>query len=479
MQSGGQQRRGAQLGNLRVRRGRRTERVVEVERPKISRPRRPGVVVLLLGFAAVILLGTLILLLPAASADGRSAGVIRALFTATSAVCVTGLVVVDTRDSWSTLGHVVILALIQVGGFGFMTSSTLLLMFLGRRMTIAQRVMTQNTTFRLGAESLGDLVKRIAILTVLLEASGAVLLTAFFAMHDGLSRETAWRGLFTAISAFNNAGFDIEGGGRSLTQFVGNPGVLLTVSVLTVFGGLGYAVIWDVKEQRRWRRLTLNSKIVLTTYALLMVAGGVLIFASQAFDGGTLSEYGLGYAALASFAESTYARTSGFTAINLGAVEPEILMFMAGLMFVGGASASTAGGIKVTTFSALWFAILASVRGADRVTAFGREIPWRHINRALAVALLSVAIVFACGFALHFTIDAPTDHILFEAVSAFATTGLSAGVTGSFNAAGHLILIVTMFVGRLGPLTIALALAGRLGGHRERLRYPEADLSIG
>ncbi|MEX1021649.1 MAG: potassium transporter TrkG [Dehalococcoidia bacterium] len=479
VQSGGQRRRGAQLGNLRVRRGRRTQQVVQVERSAVSRPQRPGVLYLILGFLTVILAGTVLLMLPIATEDRESAGFMRALFTSTSAVCVTGLVVTDTRAYWSTFGEVTILALIQLGGLGFMTSSTLLLLFFGRRLSVAQRVISGETTFRLGQESLGDLVRRIVGLTLVTEAAGAVLLIAFFTVHDrSFSLEPAWRGLFTAVSAFNNAGFDIEGGGRSLTQYGGNPGVLLTVAALTIVGGLGYAVVWDVKQSRRWSRFTLNSKIVLLTYGMLMVAGMVVIFASEAFRGGSLASLPLPQAALSAFAESTYARTSGFTAFDLGRVQPEILMFMAALMFIGGASASTAGGIKVTTFSALYFAIIASVRGDEHVHVFGREIPWRQINRALAVALLSVAIVFASGFALHLVSDAPTDHILFEAVSAFATTGLSAGITGTLDAAGQAILVVTMFVGRLGPLTIALALAARFRG-AERIRYPEADLSIG
>lgn len=479
MQSGGERRRGAQLGNLRVRRGRRTQHVVTVERPRVARPQRPGVMYLILGFVVLILVGTILLMLPMASEDRASAGFFRALFTATSAVCVTGLVVTDTRDYWSTFGEVTILVLIQLGGLGFMASSTLLFIFLGRRLSVAQRVITGETTFRLGLESLPQLLKRILVMTLTVEAAGALALITLFSIQDRRTDlDTLWRGLFTAVSGFNNAGFDLEGGGRSLTAYAGNPAVLLVVAALTVLGGLGYAVVWDVKEHRRWRHLTLNSKLVLVTYGMLLVVGAVVVFASEAFAGGELAGLSLPQAGVTALAESAYTRTSGFTAVNLGGARPELLMFIAALMFIGGAPASTAGGIKVTTFSSLFFAIVASIKGEEHVHVFGREIPWRQINRALAVALLSVAIVFASGVLLHLTTDAPTDYVLFEAVSAFGTVGLSTGITGTLNEFGQAILVVTMFVGRLGPLTVALALAGRFRG-AERVRYPESDLSIG
>lgn len=477
MQSGGRQQQGSVIGNLRVRRGRRTSQVVEVERPALRKPRRPGVLFLIFGFLALIAVGTLLLWLPFASKAPGSAPLLTALFTATSAVCVTGLVVIDTRDNWSVFGQIVIIALIQLGGLGFMTSSTLLLLVLGRRLSVAQRVVTGELTGRLGAETPVDLIRRIIVMTLIAEAAGAVTLSLLFSWHHGLSPDIVWRGLFTSISAFNNAGFDLEGGGRSLTGYSGNPLVLLTVAALTVLGGLGYAVIWDVRHTRGWRRLGLNSKIVLSTYGLLVGLGTMVIFVHETARG-SLASFPLPQAFVSAFAESTYARTSGFTAFNLGSVEPEVLLFMAGLMFIGGASASTAGGIKVGTFSALFFAIVASLRGEEHVHAFDREIPWRQVNRALAVALLSVAFVFATAFLLLLATDLPAEHVIFEAVSAFATTGLSAGITGALNAGAQLIVIVAMFVGRLGPLTIALALAARFRTS-ERLRYPEADINIG
>ncbi len=479
MQSGGQQRRGAQIGNLRVRRGRRQRQVVEVERPPIRRPRRPSVLFLLGGFVALIAVGTLLLWLPISSRHEGSVPLLTAFFTATSAVCVTGLVVVDTRDSWTPFGQGVILLLIQLGGLGFMASATLLLLVLGRRVSLSQRVVTTSLTGTLGAASVADLLRRIVLMTLVLEAAGAVILVALFAFAEGsLDARVAWRGLFTAVSAFNNAGFDVEGGGRSLSHFGSNPLVLLTVAGLTISGGLGYAVLWDIRRAPRWKALSLNSKIVLSTYAILTTVGTLVIFVREAFGHGALSHLALPNAFVSSFAESSYSRTSGFTAFNLGHAEPDVLLVIAGLMFIGGASGSTAGGIKVNTFTSLFATIIASVRGEEHVHLFQREIPWTQVNRALTVALLSVAFVFTTAIALHATNDHDPLHSIFEAVSAFGTVGLSAGITGTLNAAGQLILIVGMFVGRVGPLTIALALSTRFSA-RERIRYPEAEINIG
>ena len=480
MHSGGPQRRGAQIGNVRIRRGRRQQQVVDVERPRVRRPRRPSIAYLLLGFVALIALGTVLLLLPVSSREAGSVDFLTALFTATSAVCVTGLVVVDTFEAWTPFGQVVILVLLQLGGLGFMASATLLLLLLGRRVSLANRVVTASLTGPLGANSVGDLLRRIVLMTLAFEAVGAVILVVLFSIDAGtVDVRTTWRGVFTAISAFNNAGFDIEGGGQSLTGFADNPLVLLTVAALTTGGSLGYAVIWDLRRSPRWRDLSLNSKIVLSTFAALILIGTVAIFGREAFRGGSLEPLSLTNAFVSSLAESIYARTSGFSALNLGGAEPDVLLVIAGLMFIGGASGSTAGGIKVNTFTTLFATIIASIRGQERVHLFQREIPWPQVNRALTVALLSVALVFTFVILLlatnqqHDAID-----VIFEGFSAFGTTGLSTGITGTLNEAGQLILIVAMFVGRVGPLTIALALATRFAIH-ERIRYPESEIQIG
>jgi len=480
VQSSGEQRRGAQIGNVRVRRGRRQRQVVEVERPPIRKPRRPGLSLLFIGLVGLIAVGTALLMIPAASRDEGSAGFLAALFTATSAACVTGLVVRDTWETWSTFGQVVILVLIQLGGLGFMASATLLLLVLGRRVSITQRVVTASMTGTLGAKSIGHLLRRIVVMTLTFEAVGAAVLIAAFAVHaGGLDAPVVWRGVFTAISAFNNAGFDLEGGRSSLEAYAASPAILLTVAILATAGSVGYATVWDVQHTRRWSRLALNTKIVLVTFAALIAVGMATIFFREAFGDGVLAPLSIPQALVAAFAESVYARTSGFSALDLGGASPEVLLIFCGLMFIGGASGSTAGGIKVNTFTTLFVTLVAAARGQDRVHLFQREIPWTQVNRALTVALVAVAIVFAIVVGLTATNpDLDPIHVIFEAFSAFGTTGLSAGVTGSLNAAGQVIVIVSMFVGRVGPLALALVLAARFAGP-ERVRYPEADINIG
>ncbi len=480
MHSGGIQRRGEQLGNVRIRRGRRRRQIIQIRRLEISRPRRSGVTALIVGFLLLIVAGTALLMLPFASQAPGSAGFLRSLFTATSAVCVTGLAVVDTRDYWTPFGQVVILALVQLGGLGFMTSATLLLLVFGRRISVSQRELAGQSTGSLTRDSVRVVVRRILLATLMFEGVGFVLLATLFTIDTGrLGGDELWRALFTSISAFNNAGFDIEGGGRSLSHFAEQPLVLWTIAVIATAGATGYAVWWDLKAARGWAQLHLNTKMVIATSAVLFVigtaVGAVALLVGESANPASLAWW---QSFLVAGAESVYARTSGFTAFSLGAYDPGALLVLMALMFIGGASGSTAGGIKLTTFSALGFAIIASVRGDDHVHAFGREIPWRQINRALAVALLSVAIVFISTFFLLLVQEGDFIDLLFEVVSAFATCGLSTGLTSALNPAGQIIIIVTMFVGRLGPLTVALALAERFR-RPSRLRYPEAELNIG
>lgn len=479
MQSSGDTRRGAQPGNLRVRRSRRTSQEITIRRVEIRRPRRPGVLLLIAGFLFLILAGTALLMLPIASESRQGASFMQALFTATSAVCVTGLAVMDTRESWSLFGEIVILALIQLGGLGFMTSATLLLLLLRRRVSMSQQITTGDAAGQFGAVSVPALVRRIILATLGIEAVGVVFMVAAFAIADGqLGTNQWWRGMFTAVSAFNNAGFDIEGGGTSLIRHAGNPMILGGAAVLTFLGGVGYAVWWDVWRTRGWQRLQLNTKIVLATSAALIAAGAAVIMGNEALTPGMLEQEPLAKAFLISVAESVYARTSGFTAMDLSLVHDETALAIIALMFIGGASGSTAGGIKVNTFTVLWVTIVASVRGEEHVHAYGREVSWRQVNRALSVALLSLAVVAGGSFLLAVTTNTSLVRVMFEVVSAFATCGLSMNLTSELNDMSRGIVIALMFIGRLGPLTFAFALAERFQ-RRERLRYAEAEISIG
>ncbi|HSH22064.1 MAG TPA: potassium transporter TrkG [Candidatus Caenarcaniphilales bacterium] len=439
----------------------------EYRAPRPPRQRRPlpPALVLIYGFAAMIALGTLLLVLPISSAAGTWTPLLDALFTSTSAVCVTGLVVVNTGTYWSDFGHVVILLLIQAGGFGFMTSSTLLLLLVVRRRTrLRDRVLVQET---IGRGELGDvtgLVKRVALFTLLLEAVGAVILAAGFYGEGQLGpSEAGWYGLFHSVSAFNNAGFDLMGalGHDSLRGQVGNFAVLGVIGVLIVFGGLGYAIVEDVLRNRRWQRLALETKVVVLTTVALILTGALTIALVEWDNPRTLGVLRPEQRAFNALFESVTLRTAGYSALDTAALlQPSLFVVMA-LMFIGGASGSTAGGIKVNTFSVLLIAILSTALGRPSAEAFGRRIQHVVVYRALTVALLSIALLFLLGFWLEVFSEAAFTDVLFETVSALATVGASRGITGSLPDPAHLLLIAAMFVGRLGPLTLVLALTAR------------------
>lgn len=436
---------------------------------RVRKPRSPSVV-LILGFASLIVIGTAILVLPISSAAGTWTTPMDALFTATSAVCVTGLVVVDTGTYWSPFGHVVILMLIQIGGFGFMTGSTLLLFVLiGRRTGLRDRILVQAST---GVPQLGDvttLVRRIAVFTIAAELTGAAVLAAVFAGEGLASGQAAWWGAFHAVSAFNNAGFDLTGGFRSITAYATNPLLLAAIGLLIVLGGLGFAIVGDAVTKRRWGRFALETKIVLLTTLVLLVLGAVTTAMFEWSNPATLGSLPENHRAMNALFQSITYRTAGFAAIDPGGLTEAGLFVGMALMFIGAASGSTAGGIKVNTFSVLLASIISTARGRRSTEAFGRRIPDVIVFRALSVALLAVAIVF--GVALLLEILAPDQtfvDVLFEAVSAFGTVGLTTGITPAMPDAARLVLIGGMFVGRLGPLTLVLALAARSRGSAVR-----------
>jgi len=455
---------GRRPGDARIRVARVRPDEYVVTRPvKIRRPPPPALL-LTLTFLGLIAAGTVLLSLPIARHDGVATDVLTALFTATSAACVTGLVVVDTADTWSGFGQVVILVLIQAGGFGIMTGSTLLLQLLLRRGNRLQdRLLVQETA---GVPKLGDVtrvVRRVAVFTISVEAVAAVVLTFAFwgrgSVGDPIA--AAWWGIFHAVSAFNNAGFDLVGGFQSLTPFRDDPLILGVIGTTLVLGGLGFAIVADAVSVRNWRRFALETRIVLITTAVLLL-GGAAVFAMLEWDNPTiLGALPAEQRILNALFESATLRTAGFSALPTGdLLEPTLFVVMA-LMFIGGASGSTAGGIKVNTFSLLLISIVSTARGQAEASAMGRRVGQDLVSRALAVALLSVAAVFLTGFLLTLTTDASFVDVLFEAVSALGTVGASTGITPSLGTVAQLILIVAMFAGRLGPLTLVLAFAAR------------------
>jgi trk system potassium uptake protein len=414
--------------------------------------------VLAVGFILIILLGALLLALPFSSAAGGWTRPVDALFTATGAAC-GALVVLDTGTYWSPIGQVVVLVLVQVGGLGYMTGATALLLLIGRRVSLRERVIVGTA---LGGDigTVLRLARRIIVFSLIAQSLGAALLAIRF-LGDLPAPTAAWWGIFHSVSAFNNAGLDLTGGFRSLTAYRYDAWVLGVIGALIAVGGLGYSVVTDTWTRRSWLRLKLESKLVLVTSGLLFGSGTLALLALESRNPATLGPMSPAAMLLNAAFLSVSARSGGFSSIDLSQSTDAGLAVLSALMFIGGASASTAGGIKVTTFGLLFFAILSALRGSDRVEAFQREIPLSLVLRALAVALVSVALVYLATLALTITDGGRFLSVLFEVASAFGSAGLSTGMTPALQDPGKLLLIVTMYIGRLGPLTLALALASR------------------
>jgi potassium uptake TrkH family protein len=438
--------------------------------------RHPAQVVVV-GFGSAVALGTVLLTLPIARAGPGGATLLDALFTATSAVCVTGLVVVDTPTYWSGFGEGVILGLIQVGGFGIMTMASLLGLLISRRMGLRTRLAAAAETKSLGLSDVRSVLVGVAKISIIFELSTAVLLTARFALgYDEPFHRASYLGVFHAVSAFNNAGFALYT--DSLMGFVGDPWICLPIALAVIAGGLGFPVILELRRQlRRPGQWSLHTKITLSTTAVLLFGGAGFILASEWGNPGTLDPLSLPGKLLAGFFSAVMPRTAGFNSLDVSQMNEATWLGTDVLMFIGGGSASTAGGIKVTTFALLFFVIYAEVRGEARVNIFDRRVGERAQRQALAVALLSIAAVVAPTLILLELTAFRLDEVLFEVVSAFGTVGLSTGITAQLPGVGQTVLIVLMFVGRLGPITLASALALRERGRLYEL--PEGRPIIG
>ena len=450
-------------------------RVVRLGEGIAHRPRTIGVTGVVLGFAVAIAIGTALLSLPSARVSGNDWSLLKSLFTATSAVCVTGLVVVDTGSYWTTFGQGVILGLIQLGGLGIMTSSVLILIVLRRPISFRDRFELQEMS-RLGPiHSVSGLVWTTILVTVFLELAGG----AAFWLHlrdVDTDLNPIWLAAFHSISAFNNAGFDLMKEFSSLAEFAHEPGLLMTVAALVILGALGVLVLIDVVTKHSWKAFSLNSKIVLAMSGVLLFLGFCGILAVEFSNPRTLEPLSVVDKISSAFFHSAM-RTGGFSTVAVGGVKDQTLLLNMGLMFVGGATASTAGGIKVTTLAVLALATMAASRGHEHAAGYGHLLSHRLVYRALAVAFFAMALVFVATMALTITEGFAFQQLLFEVVSAFGTVGLSTGITRDLTSSGQVVIIAVMFVGRLGPLTLAYALARK--ATEPSYRLPEEDIPIG
>ena len=433
--------------------------------------------IIMLSFLVVILLGSLLLTLPVSSADGVAVPYLDALFTATTATCVTGLVTVPTFSTWSLFGQVVILVLIQVGGLGVITVLSAFMLLLQRRMGIGDRLLLQDA-FNLNTLSgIVRFVKRVLLGTFLVEGMGAVLYMTVFVPQFGA--RGIWISVFTAISAFCNAGIDIIGP-SSLCDYATNPMVNLVTCALIILSGIGYIVWWDVLRVGRkgFRGLTLHSKIAISTTLVLIFGGGLLLFLLEYGNPLTIGELSLFDKLQVSFFQSVTTRTAGFATVPQENLTNASSLLCLLLMFIGGSPVGTAGGIKTVTVAVLAVSALATIQNKNEVTLFDRTISRQAINKAVAVTAMSFAILFASTLLLSAVTDADALDILFETVSATATVGLTRDLTPHLNSAGKAIIIATMYLGRVGPISLALALNSSKK-QRNLIKNPTEDISVG
>ena len=431
-------------------------------------------------FAAIILCGAVLLSLPAASRDGISCGFRNALFTATSATCVTGLVMYDTFTQWSGFGQVVIITLIQIGGLGFMSAATLVVFLLRRKIGLKQRLVMAQALSVNDMEGIVRLQKVVLAGSLSIEAMGALILTLRFWPEYGFLQALKW-GAFHGISAFCNAGFDIFGcitPGASLMEFQSDPVVLLTLGALVVVGGLGFLVWQEVAEKRSFRKFSVYTKLVLVTSAALLLLGWGLICLLEWNNPGTLGPMTTEDKLLNGLFQSITLRTAGFTSLDQGALTDGGKAFSMVLMLIGGSSGSTAGGLKTVTFIVLMLFIGTRSRGRNTVTVFHRTIPNGQVLDAMTIALIMIVLAVFGGIFISATSPIGFVDAMYEAVSALATVGLTAGFTTSLSLPGQILIIIYMYFGRVGVLTISL---GFLMGDKaeERFRYAETNLLIG
>lgn len=448
--------------------------------------------IIVFGFLTIILTGSLLLTMPFSSADGTATAFIDSLFTATSAVCITGLTTVSTFSHWSAVGKVIIILLIQVGGLGFMTMVTMVFMTLRIRFTYRERNILQESLNLNSKKDLLHFTRYILLFTFSAEAIGAVLLFFSFIGKYSLKQSICY-GIFHSVSAFCNAGFDILGD-NSLANYSKNFYVSFVVAALIVSGGLGFTVWSELfttfKKIRKdkfslsysFKRLSLHTKLALTTTALLIFSGGVFFFLAEYSNPLTIGGHNVFEKWVAAFFQSVTLRTAGFFSINQGDMCYSSKLVSVLLMAIGGSPAGTAGGIKTVTVSIIVLSVLSVIKGKDSVTAFGRSIEMHTLQKALSVAMLIFAFIVVGTLVLTFTEDTSRwdfMDFLFEVVSAIGTVGLTTGLTPHLTNIGKLVIITGMFLGRLGPITVAIAISTKKRNTENLLHYPPEDIMVG
>lgn len=440
-------------------------------RVKLSPPQT-----LAIGFLITIMLGTFLLMLPVSTHPGHRLPFIDALFEATSAICVTGLVVVDTGTTFTVFGQVVLMVLISIGGLGFMTFGILIALLLGKKIGLSERLLIQSATNQFSLSGLVKLVKIILAATFVIEGTGAILLAFAWSNEMGWPK-ALYYGLFHSISAFNNAGFGLEF--DNLSKWAQNPAINLIIASLFILGGIGFTVIMDVTNKKfNVRKWSLHTKLALISTLVFNIVATILIFGIESGNPDTLGPMSMADKIIASFFHATTPRTAGFNTLDLTQMDTDSILLTMALMFIGGSTGGTAGGIKITTFLLLVLVVWAFITQKDGINVFKRRISNELVFRALSISMIGVIVIFCAVFLLEFSEkDVALLSLAFEAVSAFGTAGLSLGATPELSSFGKIIIMVLMFVGRLGPLTFAFALTKKQS--QANFKYPEEKILIG
>ncbi|MEG1613365.1 MAG: potassium transporter TrkG [Clostridia bacterium] len=442
--------------------------------------------VILLGFLGIITVGMLLLMLPISSKSGKCIGFVNSLFMATSAVCVTGLAVVDPATQLTIFGQVVLLLLIQVGGLGFMTTTTLMFLLIGKKISLRERLAIQENLSQDNLKGVVKLTKRVLIFTFVVEGIGALILLFKFVPMMGFGRGL-YVSVFTAISAFCNAGLDILGmdfgAYSSLAGIYSSPIPMLTIAGLIIVGGLGFMVFADIYGRKKNRRLALHTKVAIGMTAALLAIGTIFFFAAEYYNPLTLGKMSFGDKLVNAFFQSTTARTAGFSSVNQGDLTEGSKLITIMLMFVGASPASTGGGIKTTTLFVMIMVLIATLRDADEVVVGKQTITRKTTRKVVTIIMVASALVLLQTTLLWLVEGGDDDSALlsyiFESVSAFATVGLSTGITPTLHIVSKISLCATMFIGRVGVLTLGMAIMQKARKDNVKIKYPDAKILIG
>jgi len=436
--------------------------------------------IITLSFISIILVGTILLVLPISVRDGESVNLLTAFFTATSATCVTGLSLVDTYEHWSLFGQAIILVLIQIGGLGFMSFISIFYFLMNRRVRLRERLVIMESMNLSSVEGVVGLVRHVLIGTLLFEVGGAVILSCCFIPEFGTAGGI-WRGIFHSVSAFCNAGFDIMGKHSmfsSLETYIDNPVILITLALLIIIGSTGFYVWEDVITSRKFKKLHVHSKLVLILTGVLIVLGMLMYLVFEGDNPNNMGDLSMGRKVLLSIFQSVSTRTTGFDVMGQFTLTEDTKALSMLLMFVGGSSGSTAGGVKTVTLGIIILSVINTMRGKRDLVIFERKIPQRQVLNAMTLVFISMMIALLGGITISAINDANFIDALFESVAAYSTAGMTTGLIRTVNPASLLLIIFFMFFGKIGVLSLSIAFMVK-SGKLVNYTYPEENVIIG